>query len=589
MENKQLLPFERNRYYSGKILTSTDFIAEQLYMNNKRRFMNNIIYGSGILCGLNVLSLDDLSILIESGVAIDQTGREIVVDATSVKKLSTIEGFENVKSNNAVLYLKYKEQEVHPVYCSGIGESGKEYEYNRIDEGYSFFIKDAEETDFMASMLKSKFLLKEVLVDNEDFYVVAQVPSIVPKGDAVKFVITTIRKGDGEGRIAMQAKLDLPSFTDENGEHEFVITMDEVKLSQGQTINKEYWLQCDLTDTEETNILIKKENIKTSINGYNFEVAKDCIFKIKLTDDDAFSLSVKEVAKENLDAEEDTAIDAVALAHISLVRTDSTYIINKVIEKGVKQYIAAPGNTLLRHKYQSFFREETKVGRAEQIQQVRAGEMQLTGFNQPTFMTSGRVEIPLKVNMKKGEICYSEEIMHGLGKGNVYVSVGIEYLENGVSENKQSKTTIYGKSALFAEEDDMEVETAVRVMNDRGSFQIAAQLVGEQKSIVVQANWVAIKFNNIRDEAEMQEEDGRCLVPETPTVKLKTKESYFFNVGFKNMEACRLSYELTEAGSGEIGSDGVYTAPAKEGVYEIYIYCTDMPKISTYVYAIVSK
>jgi hypothetical protein len=33
----------------------------------------------------------------------------------------------------------------------------------------------------------------------------------------------------------------------------------------------------------------------------------------------------------------------------------------------------------------------------------------------------------------------------------------------------------------------------------------------------------------------------------------------------------------------------MYTAPSKEGVYEIYIYCTDMPKISTYVYAIVSK
>ena len=109
VENKQLLPFERNRYYSGKILTSTDFIAEQLYMNNKRRFMNNILFGSGVLCGLNVLSLDDLSILLESGVAIDNTGREIVVDSTSVKKLSTIEGFENIKSDHVILYLKYDE------------------------------------------------------------------------------------------------------------------------------------------------------------------------------------------------------------------------------------------------------------------------------------------------------------------------------------------------------------------------------------------------------------------------------------------------------------------------------------------------
>lgn len=589
MENKQLLPFERNRYYSGKMLTSTDFIAEQLYMNNKRRFMNNILFGSGVLCGLNVLSLDDLSILLESGVAIDNTGREIVVDSTSVKKLSTIEGFENIKSDHVILYLKYKEKEVHPVYCSDIGENGKEYEYNRIDEGYTLFIKDARESDYLPELVRNKFILKEVLVDNDDFYVAVQVPSVVPKGSAVKLVLTANRKSEGEGKIALQAKLDLPSFTDSNGEHEVTIAIEETTLTQGQTISKNFWFNCEPTDAEETNILIKKENVKTSIDGYSYEVAKDSIFKVKLTNDDAFTLSVKEVAKSNLDEEDEFTEEAVPLAHIVLIRTDSTYIISKVIENGIKHYIATPNNTLLRHKYQSFFKEEIKAGNTNLNIPNAARETQNTQYRLPTFMSSGRVEIPLKVNMKKGDICYSEEIMHGLGKGNVYVSVGIEHLESGVTDNRKSKTTVYGKSALFAEPDDMEIEMAVKVMNDRGSFQIAAQLLGEQNSIVIQANWVAIKFDNIRDEAEMQEEDGRCLVPETPTVRLKAKESYFFNIGFKNMEPCRLSYELTESGSGEIGSDGVYVAPAKEGVYEIYIYCTDMPKISTYVYAIVSK
>ena len=55
------------------------------------------------------------------------------------------------------------------------------------------------------------------------------------------------------------------------------------------------------------------------------------------------------------------------------------------------------------------------------------------------------------------------------------------------------------------------------------------------------------------------------------------------------MEPCRLNYELTDPESGEIGADGLYTAPAREGVYEIYIYCTDMPKISTYAYAVVGR
>jgi thioredoxin reductase (NADPH) len=40
---------------------------------------------------------------------------------------------------------------------------------------------------------------------------------------------------------------------------------------------------------------------------------------------------------------------------------------------------------------------------------------------------------------------------------------------------------------------------------------------------------------------------------------------------------------------GEISADGIYTAPGKEGVYEIHIYCTDMPVICTYAYAIVKR
>ncbi|MBQ8971237.1 MAG: hypothetical protein IJ073_08020, partial [Lachnospiraceae bacterium] len=67
------------------------------------------------------------------------------------------------------------------------------------------------------------------------------------------------------------------------------------------------------------------------------------------------------------------------------------------------------------------------------------------------------------------------------------------------------------------------------------------------------------------------------------------KESHFFGVRFNNMKKCSITYELTAPGSGEISSDGIYTAPSKDGVYEIRIYCTDMPVICTYAYAIVKK
>ena len=50
-----------------------------------------------------------------------------------------------------------------------------------------------------------------------------------------------------------------------------------------------------------------------------------------------------------------------------------------------------------------------------------------------------------------------------------------------------------------------------------------------------------------------------------------------------------MTYELTEKDSGEITSDGIYTAPGREGVFEVRISCAEYPLISTYAYAVVKK
>ena len=115
MGNNQKLPFERNRYYVGKLLTSADFQAEQNYGNNKRSFLNEMMFGSGIVCGLGVFSLDDLSIMVDSGVALDGNGHEIAVESAVVRKLSAVEGFESLQTQCATLCLRYDEEAVHPV------------------------------------------------------------------------------------------------------------------------------------------------------------------------------------------------------------------------------------------------------------------------------------------------------------------------------------------------------------------------------------------------------------------------------------------------------------------------------------------
>ena len=93
LKNLKYFNFERNKYFYGKLLNVEDFETEQRYMNDKRRLINRLIHGMGVVCGMNVIRVDEATISIEMGLALDFAGREIVIEKPVLKKLSTIDGF----------------------------------------------------------------------------------------------------------------------------------------------------------------------------------------------------------------------------------------------------------------------------------------------------------------------------------------------------------------------------------------------------------------------------------------------------------------------------------------------------------------
>ena len=137
MKNTQLYPFERNKYFYGKLLSVEDFNFEQKYMNDKRRLINRLVHGIGVVSGLNVVRVDETTVSVESGLAFDATGREIVVDMPVTKKLSMLNGYESALNSGspAYLYLCIEYSEGAKGATHNIVSENGEANEDRIKEG----------------------------------------------------------------------------------------------------------------------------------------------------------------------------------------------------------------------------------------------------------------------------------------------------------------------------------------------------------------------------------------------------------------------------------------------------------------------
>lgn len=586
MGNNQLLPFERNRYYVGKLLTSADFQAEQTYGNHKRRFLNEMMFGSGIICGLGVFSLDDVTVMVDSGVAMDGCGNEIAVATPIVRKLSAVDGFEKTVSNRLVLCLGYREEDIQPVYTVRGQESGENYECNRVREGWDLFLRDSDELPAITDP-DCEFLAESVLYADSDYEVVCVMPAQTPCGASVRMEVKVKRLHDEAAPLTLKAVIQTPAFTTEGGGHELQLTLNE--LCPEKEVVLHHHLTAHTLPAPEAVLLAEGKSIQVQVGEETRQTREN--FALRATVVDATADQIVDQAAASASLELRNAYggqDYVPLAEISLQRTRNAYLIGEVKTMGVRRYVRTAVGAPVREEMKSWFGYDSAEKSAVSGMMGEAKPPQR--YIEPIYAT-GVCDIALGANLRKGQIAYSDEIIHGLGPGTVYVSVGEEYVAEDAKLGAMARNTIYGNVELFARDRGsvVEAETAVKVMNDRGSFIIAAKLLRDSTQVILPMRWVAVLMPGGVEETKLQKMAGKSIAAVQSTVVMGTRESHYFNVRFNNMEPCTLTYELTEKDSGTITSDGVYTAPSREGVFEIRISCAEMPLITTYAYAVVKK
>ena len=124
--NETQAGFSRNHYFTGRLLTASDFQREQDYHNGKRQLINRCLFGARVACGLEV-EIAKGWININRGLALDCDGNEVYLPEPTKLALPD-------KDGAYYLHLLYKEIMTAPIPGLYSQDASDEIDYSIIRE-----------------------------------------------------------------------------------------------------------------------------------------------------------------------------------------------------------------------------------------------------------------------------------------------------------------------------------------------------------------------------------------------------------------------------------------------------------------------
>lgn len=121
---------KRPNYFTGRLLSAEDLVAEQEYHREQRRLHNRLAHGTGVARGLSVAiggSAARPAVTVKPGYGIDPAGNELELESTACLGITS-------KARAFVVVIEPKERLVDPVPVSGAGDTGDEFQYLRVEE-----------------------------------------------------------------------------------------------------------------------------------------------------------------------------------------------------------------------------------------------------------------------------------------------------------------------------------------------------------------------------------------------------------------------------------------------------------------------
>lgn len=577
LKNLKYFNFERNKYFYGKLLNVEDFETEQRYMNDKRRLLNRLIHGMGVVCGMYVVGVDEDSITVEMGVALDFAGREIVVEHPVLKKLSTIDGFTDYKeedeaNHSLYLYIEYQEIEKEPVYSiAARGEGASREEFNKYQEGYHLYLSAKEpDADWIGGNLYQE--TQTVYQENG-----IRIQQIVPRyiESNREFAITIrVEKESQERGISFSYQLLLDGVETIGSEKEEVsfLEADYPKASAYTIVKRFHALPVKGVNGS---IRVKAESFLIRFGGKERTLSVDVTSSFFITDKNVKQEFLEQYYKSAMeDIVESTTIQGICLARISVIRAGGTYLIDQVEAMPFRQFVYT--NPLAQVMNELTFLEDRKVYHtgSEWNQEYTMDRRNLPN-QQVAF---GDAVILLGLGGLRGQKFFSEEIVHGLGLGMVYLSLGV------ACERSDSSEIVYGAQDIFERKGhQVALKMAAKIDVTRGSFRIGVECLEDTAEQQVRIHWIALKD----DRERIQRKEIRTLRIQPDMASVSVRESCCFTAILQGVKNGRVFWSVKEAGGGSIDENGIYTAPNQSGVYEILARSMDDEKVMASTFVVV--
>ena len=547
-----------------------DFNAEQKYMNDKRRLVNRLVHGIGVVSGLNVVAIDDQTISVESGLAFDNTGREIVIDTPVTKKLSMINGYDSAmkSGSNAYVYLclEYNEGEKGGAYDLVSGDGGTVHD--RIKESYNLYLTSSEPDDRIDHVRDIYEQTTTVYSDGK-----LRIKHIMPRFVnplsplELRVEIETFTKQ----YVAFSYDIQLICLTDSTDNASVLsVKFNEMLFEKKGVYTLSYPLQANNVANIHGSAKVEPSSFTLTYDKMPVEASISGSLETLITSGDVKEEMIKASFGRDMDSLcRSSLAQRLYLARIDLINADESTIIENISNVPFGQYVI--GNDLqnaLQH-IETPKNNEVKVFTPTEntVDNVpRASDKNIAG---------GICRINLSSGSLKNKVFFSEEVTHGLGLGSVTLILGIKTENDGA---------VFGDAEIF-KDSAPNVKLAAKLDPSRGSF-----VVGVMSTSTLLNDYIDVKWTAIRDIDEAVGEKNRMKVMIKPnSLVLKPRESRYLEAVCLNMTNKTVRWSVSPDTGGDIDANGLYTAPNNEGVYEVIAQSAIYPDIKASIMVVVRE